>query len=159
MKVKIIVHSENGNTKLFAEEIKKAIEKKNIGCDMTQIETDARMRNYNPSNQVLNIKNMPDIEGYDYVILGGPVMAFSANAAVMKCLRDLRSLKGRKFIPFVTQHFPFPFMGGTNAIAMMSREAKKSGAEVLEGSIINISWHDYKKDMAEKAEKISDLLK
>ncbi|MGE3062642.1 MAG: flavodoxin family protein [bacterium] len=159
MKTLIIVHSETGNTKLFAEEIKKAIEKKGLECGITQIETDAPMRNYNPSKQVLNIINLPEVEGYDYVLLGGPVMAFSANAAVMKCIRDLKSLKGRKFIPFVTQHLPFPFLGGTNAIRMMSNEAKKSGAEVLEGGIINIAWHDYKTEMKIKAEKIASLLK
>ncbi|MDD3803207.1 MAG: hypothetical protein PHW02_02320 [bacterium] len=155
MKILIVFYSETGNTKLFAEEVKKAVEKKNIVCDMIQIETDVPARNYNPSNQVLNIKNMPDAEGYDYVILGGPVMAFRANYATMKCIKEINGIKGKKFIPFVTQHFPFPFMGGTNAISMMSKEAKKAGAEVLEGSIINIAWHDYKNDMKKKAEEIS----
>jgi len=158
MKAIVIVHSETGNTKLFADSIKNSIEKRNIECTLVQIKTDIPMRNYNPSKQSITITNMPEVEGFDYVLVGGPVMGFQANPVIMKCLREMKSLSGKKFIPFVTQHFPFKFMGGSNAISMMSKSAEKSGAVVLSGSVINISWHDYKKDILKKSDEISLLI-
>jgi len=157
MKAAVVFYSETGNTKLLAEEIKKALEKRGVETLFSQVESNVPARDHMQTLEALEIKNLPSVADCDIVFAGGPVMGFRANGATMKCISEMKSLKGKKFVPFVTQYFPFSFMGGSNSVRMMSNEAKRMGAEVMPGIIINVAWHDYKKDMASKAEKSAEM--
>jgi flavodoxin len=160
MKIAIIVHSKTGTTRKFADRIADRLKKSGHNMSLIQIETDVPVESGSVrSCKEFTITNLPDIRAYDVLLLGGPVWGFSASPVIIKCIKSLGDLEGKKVIPFVTQGFPFKFLGGKQAIALMSRYAADKKAAVLPGVVISKLFHDFEKDMDATASSIAVALK
>lgn len=148
MKTIIIVHSSTGTTRKFADKIAGKLRENGHSTIVTQLETDVPVKSGSVrSCEKFVITNLPKIKEYDAVLLGGPVWGFSASPVIIACIDALDDLKGKKVIPFVTQGFPFKFMGGKQAIALMSRHAASKQATTLRGAIVSKLFHDIETDM------------
>ncbi len=160
MNIAIIVHSKTGTTRKFADLIADSLKKDGHSTNLLQIETDVPVESGSVrSCKEFSVTNLPDIKTYDTLLFGGPVWGFSASPVIIACINALGDLTGKKVLPFVTMGFPFKFMGGKQAIALMGRNAADKKATVLPGVIIPKLFHDFEKDMEKAAISIVSTLK
>ncbi len=160
MNIIIILHSKTGTTRKFADRIASKLKDDGHSVKLTQIETDVPIKSGSVRRcEKFVITNQPDIKEYDTVLLGGPVWGFSASPVIIACINALDDLKGKKVLPFVTQGFPFKFMGGNQAIALMSRNAADKKAIVLPGVVVSKLFHDVERDMDKAATLVSSVFK
>jgi hypothetical protein len=69
-------------------------------------------------------------------------------------LMQAASLKGKKTGCFVTQSFPYPWMGGNRAIGQMGKICGSKGAEVFGTGIVNWSSRHREKKIADIIEEL-----
>ncbi len=160
MKVGILVHSHTGTTLKFAREIESKISRNGHEVTLVQLETDPAV---NPSNmsKIKNFKiiNLPDCSTFDYILVGGPVWAFSATPITTECFKQMGGLEEKKVMTFITMSFPMRFMGGNRAVSMIKKAAAQQGANVIgEGFVSSKMFHDQPKEMSEMAEKMASLV-
>jgi flavodoxin len=119
MKTVILVHSQSGTTLQFAKHIATQLKEKKHDVELIHLQTDPVIKIGSVSkNAPFKFTNLPDIKGYELILLGGPVWAFSASPVAIAALEKLENLSKKKFLPFVTMGFPFPGMGGKKATAI-----------------------------------------
>jgi flavodoxin len=140
MKIAVIVHSKTGTTlkagNLFAGKLRE----KGHSADVIELKTDPPVNTGSTrSHPQFKITNLPDCKDYDAVLIGGPVWAFSASPVIYEAIKALEGVGGKKVVPFVTHGIPLAFMGGKQAIELMSKTASERGANVLEGIMIGRS--------------------
>lgn len=118
MKIGIIVYSQTGNTYSVALKMQEALTKKGHSVDIEKIEA---IRD--EKQPALNIKlaKTPNVEKYDGIIFATFVEAFCLCPVMDTYLKQLKSLKNKKVALFVTQFFPYPWMGGNHAIKQMKK--------------------------------------
>jgi hypothetical protein len=73
-------------------------------------------------------------------------------------LNNFESLQGKKVACFVTQFFPYPWMGGNNAIKQMSGLCEKKGAIISGTGVVN--WKNKRREnmIEDVVEKFSKLV-
>lgn len=148
MKIGIIVHSHTGNTLSVAERLKDVLTLEGHSVNLEQVVA----FDENPSAATnVQLKIIPDVMGYDVLIFGAPVRAFSLSQVMKTYLLKVPSLDGKKVGCFVTQHFPYEWMGGKNSISQMKKLCSDKQANVFATGIVN--WTN-----KEREKKISDLL-
>jgi len=59
-------------------------------------------------------------------------------------LKQLKSLKNKKVALFVTQFFPYPWMGGNHAIKQMKKNCASKDNNITETGVIN--WKNKNRD-------------
>lgn len=141
MKIGIIVYSKTGNTLSVAKLIKERIM---LDRHMVAIETIEVSGN--PDKGEFKIEKSPKIETYDYIILGSPVQAFSLNPVMIEYLNKIGSFNSKKVICYVTQYFPYPWMGGNRSISQMVKQCEDKNAVIVKTGIIN--WSSRKRTQA-----------
>ncbi len=145
MHIGVIYYSVTGMTEEFASRIANGLIKEKHHVELIKIKTNIEVTG---PGRKFNVLNAVDCSGFDFVLFGGPVWAFSACPVVLESIRISKGLSGKKFIPFATMGFPFIFLGGKHAIDQTGRVAKEMGAEVVQnGVVIPKLFHDYRKLM------------
>jgi len=86
-----------------------------------------------------SFENIPDLSGFDALVFASWVEAFSLCTDMRSFLRQIPNLGKKKVALFVTQHFPFAWMGGNHAIRQMKAQCEKKGAIVVEAGVVNWS--------------------
>jgi flavodoxin len=132
MNTLILVHSKTGVTHYIASIIKERLEQKGNSVSLVKIETDVPV---DSDKTQFNITNIPDIKGFDNIIIGCPVWAFSPTIVIIKAIRSFSELRDVKVEPFVTMGMPFEILGGIRSIKIISQELGNAGAKVLKGFI------------------------
>ncbi|MBN2251118.1 MAG: flavodoxin family protein [Candidatus Altiarchaeota archaeon] len=156
MKIAVIVYSKTGTTLKLAKLFKEKLEGKNHAVDLVELATDPDIISGTAKHHTpFSITNLPDAEGYDALLVGGPVWAFSASPVIYEAVGGLKNVSGKKVLPFVTQGFPFTFLGGKQAIGLMSKELTKKGADVLPG--ISVPGMNREKRMKDAASDIDSI--
>ena len=159
MNIGIIVHSKTGTTLKFSEIIAGKCREKGHTVDLVQLKTDIAVDSGSVRQKMnFSLINNPDCSGYDAILAGGPVWALSASPIIIAFLEEQQSFSGKKLLPFVTMSFPFTFMGGKQAIKLMSSTAAGKGAVVLPGKIVPKLFHNYRALMEKAAEEIANIL-
>lgn len=154
MKIGIIVHSHTGNTYSVAEKLKDRLSAAGHSVTLEKV-TALNDDQMNPNK--IQLKGIPDINTYDALIFGAPVRGFSLSAVMKAYLTNAESLKNKKTACFVTEGFPFPWMGGNRAIAQMKDICSSKGCEVCGTGVIN--WSNKKRNsmIAETVDRFSCL--
>lgn len=156
MKIGIIFHSKTGTTLGFAHLIGGTLREQGHQIELTDLQTDAPV-NFGTvrSAPQFKVTNLPDGDKYDALLVGGPVWAFSASPVLFAAVKELKNIKGKKVLPFVTMGFPLPGMGGKQAIEILEKELTAAGARVLPGVIIPKMFHNFERLKEEVAKKIA----
>ncbi len=149
MNVGIILFSKTGNTEYFGLKLKERLESINKRVTLKKIELtkDSKLE-----SGMFEFEKRPKIKSFDIVIFGSPVHGFSLSIVMVKYIEEL-CLSGKKVICFVTQHFPYAWMGGNRAIKQMKNLCNEKGATIIESGIINWS----RKNREENIEKTVNL--
>jgi len=135
MNIGIVIHTSGGHTLKFAQAIRDKLVSLGHEVDLTGLRTIGTVTaGLLPLARVnFTIKNPPELEGFDTVLVGGPVWGFKASPVIMRYLvEDVRKLKGKRALSFVTMIG----VGGAKALRMMNDELEAAGADVLEGEAL-----------------------
>lgn len=153
MKVGIIVYSKTGNTLSVAERLKEKLKKEGCSVNLEQVET----VDENPAeSKNFKLKNIPDIKKYDILFFGAPVWAFSLSGVMNSYLSEIPSLMGKKVGVFVTQQFPYAWMGGKHSVKKMKTICQEKGAVILDTGVINWSHPKRESQIAEIIDNFSN---
>lgn len=142
MNIQIIVHSQTGNSLHVANMLKLNLESDTAVVAMTHIQADDE-KIMDPDQ--IKITALPDLKQADVLIIGGPVRGFGPSPAVKKAIRSLGSLKGKKVVLYVTEFFPFDFMGGKQTINAMTKMIEQKGGTVKLTRIIH--WYNWGRNL------------
>jgi flavodoxin len=116
MKIGIIVYSRTSNTYGVAQRLEKKFTQ--LGHNTTLLQVSGTDDNQRKSKHVV-LKDIPDITPFDVLIFGSPVHALHLSPIMQAYLDHLPTLKNKIVAGFVTQAFPFAFMGGNQAITCL----------------------------------------
>jgi flavodoxin len=140
MKVGIILYSQTGNTLSVAERLKESISKNhNVTIERIEVE-DKSIPRKNP----YKLSILPNVDNYDILIFGSLVEAFSLSPVTKDYLKQINSLKNKKVLLYVTEHFPKPWMGGNHAIKQMKKIVLEKEGNIIDSGVIN--WKNKKRE-------------
>lgn len=152
MKVGIIVHSHTGNTLSVAERLK---EKLHEAGHLVNLEQVIAINEDPSSTGNIQLKTIPDISAYNVLIFGAPVRGFSLSPVMKAYLAQLPEMPGKKIGCFVTQQFPYRWMGGTQAIKQLEKYCETKGKSIYETGIVNWSHKEREEKIIEVINKLS----
>ncbi len=133
MNIGIIVYSKTGNTFEVGSRLKGVLEQKghSVNLDRVTIEGEAK-----PGDKDVKLINIPLVDGYERIIFGTPVQAFSLAVAMETYLKQVPTLGGKEVSLFVTKHLPFVWTGGKRTLGQMEKVCKDKGASVRGKEIV-----------------------
>ena len=148
MNIGIIVHSHTSNTLSVAEKLK---EKFMADGHLVTLEQVTAVNEDPASATNVELLAIPDTNGYDMIIFGAPVRAFSLSPVMLLYLNQLPSLQGKKISCFVTQQLPFACLCGNRSIKQMKKAIIAKNGTVHETGVVN--WSSKKRE-----DLITDLI-
>jgi len=152
MNIGIIVFSKTGNTFSVAEKLRDTLLEMGNKVALEKL-TASNNVEIDPKKVVLS--NPPSTQGYDMLVFGAPVNGGRLPAVMQAYLQGIASLEGKSVAGFVTQAFPFPWMGGTQAISGMEKLVQAKGGKVSATGVVNWMFAGKRKTLiAETIEKI-----
>lgn len=156
MKIGIIVHSKTGNTLFVAQKLK---DKLSAAGHLVSLERVSAFNDEETDVQKVRLAQAPSAKEYDMIIFGAPVRGCAISSVMKAYLSGIASFEGKNISCFVTEFFPFPNMGGNQAIRQMTDICKARGAKISETGIINwISKAKREKLIAATIDKICALV-
>jgi len=156
MKIGIIIHSKTGNTYSTAINIKEKLEDNGHKVNIDKL---IPIDKVHPGVKNIKLKNNPDVGGYDALVFGAPVWAFSVSPVMSEYLTNLSSLKNKNIFCYVTKALSFNFTGGTQAVSKMMKICKSKGGNVIGTDIIFVGRKPEKSNELKLLNKIQDLFK
>ncbi|MFA6889905.1 MAG: flavodoxin domain-containing protein [Bacilli bacterium] len=135
MKIAIVYVSYTGNTKEVAFAIERALKATHHEVSLFALETNP----HDPKVANLTLKAIPSLQKFDGVVLGSPVHGFGLSIAMNAFLKETSLFQGKKVYPFVTQFFPFAWMGGSASLKAFKKLIQVKDGIPLSGYIINWS--------------------
>lgn len=149
MKIGIIVHSITGNTLSVSEQIQQRLREAGHTVSIARIRPTGKEPVQNEA--AVRLEQIPDLSGYDALVFGAPVQAFSLDPVMSAYLKQAPDLGGRKTVCFLTQQLPFRFFAGNRSIRKLQALCEaRHGAVCLTG-IVNWSHK-------ERSRMIEDLV-
>ncbi len=155
MNIGLIIHSQTGHTLSVAAKLQKKLAAAGHTVTLERLETEGEVR---PGVKDVNLKSVPCVENYDAVAFGSPVHGFALPLAMQAYLRQVPSLAGKRVACFVTQSFPFAWMGGNNALHQMRRAVEAKGTQVRGSGVVNWSRRSRERQSAEVVDRLSRCL-
>ncbi len=155
MNIGIIVHSQTGHTYSVAQNLKKRLAAAGHSANLERVISVGTVR---PGAKDVQFETRPDADSYDALVFGAPVHGFSLSPVMTSYLNQIVSLKSKKVACYVTQFFPFPWMGGNRAIGQMKKICKSKGAEILGSAVVNWSSLRRNRQIIESVDRLNGLL-
>jgi NAD(P)H dehydrogenase (quinone) len=154
MKIGIIIHSRTGHTHFVAQRLEEKLSADGHTVDIQQLRLAGGQ---DVPGKDSKIENPPDLSGYDRVIFGAPVHAFSLSKVMEAYLTQVSSLAGKTVACFVTKGLPFGWTGGSRAIDKMNEICESKWA-IVSGTGIVVWNKNREKQINDLIEKFSGLL-
>lgn len=136
MKIGIFVHSKTGNTLSVAQRLQ---EKLTLAGHSASILRISAVNDEEIDFKKIELNDKPNAQGFDILMFGAPVRGFSLSPVMQYYLTSIGSLKDKKTACFMTQSFPYPWMGGNRAMKQLCKICTDKGANIFETGIINWS--------------------
>jgi len=152
MKIGIIVFSQTGNTHSVALRLKEQLSAAGHSANVERVEISGELGRGATNFQ---LKTRPEVDPYDALVFGAPVMAFSLSPVMTSYLEQIASLQNRKVACLVTQFFPYPWLGGNRAIGQMRKICEMKGATVCGTGIVNWSRKRRDQQIAQVVDRLS----
>lgn len=136
MNIGIILHSRTGNTLCVAQKLQ---EKLLAAGHSVSIQRVSAANDDEADVQKIRLLEKPDAGAYDALLFGAPVRGFSLSPVMQAYLLGIGPLRGKKAGCFMTQFFPYFWMGGKRALAQMCGLVKAKGAALGETGVVQWS--------------------
>jgi flavodoxin len=154
LKIGIIIHSHTGNTLSVAQELKEKLLAEGHSVSLEQV---IAVDDQQGDKAKVEFANKPELDTYDVLIFGAPVRAFSLSAIMAAYLTQVASLQGKKVGCFVTQQFPYPWLGGNRSVRQMKKLCEAKGALVVATGIVNWSSKQRQEKISDTVQKLSNV--
>jgi len=155
MNIGIIVFSKTGNTLSVAEKLRDTLLETGHKVALKQV-TASNDVERDPKKTVLT--NPPSADGYDMLVFATPVYGGRLPAAMQAYLQGITSLEGKLVAGFVTQAFPFAWMGGNQTINGMEKLLQVKGGKLTATGVVNWMFSGKRKALiAETVGKIAAI--
>ncbi len=148
MNIGIIIYSETGNNLAVAQRVAETLNAAGHTAEIKQV-TIAKREN---TSAAVTLKDIPSTDGYDLLIFGAPVQAFSLCRAMTLYLKQLGSIEGIPVGCFNTQGLNKKWMGGNRAFKTMQTLLLASGAASVT-RVGHVHWKAKDRD-----QQIADLV-
>jgi flavodoxin len=139
MKIGLIVFSQTGNTLKVAQALASSLRDGGHEAQLLRVSV-ATADPKDASKPVLLDK--PDPGAFDMVYFAAPVQGFSLAPAMLAYLTQMPALGGKRVAYFVTQFFPFRWMGGNRALRQFKAALEAKGAALTQSGVVNWSRKD-----------------
>lgn len=146
MKIGLIVFSLTGNTLKVAQALESSL--KDAGHDPQILRVTVASSDTKDA-QTPVLVDKPDPSGFDMVYFAAPVQAFSLAPAMAAYLRQMPALGGKRVACFMTQHFPYRWMGGNHALGQLKAALAAKGASMTASGVVNWSRKDRDQQVAQ----------
>ncbi len=156
MNIGIIIHTQTGHTLHFAKAIQNKLIEQGHTAEVKGLRTKGAVK---PRSSKFELRRIPKTDEYEAILFGGPVWAFTASPVIIKFLKTIGTLKGKKALCFVTMGLPLPFLGGKQAVKAMESELDLSGGDILPGVILPYFFKGNRGKMNAAVQRVSDSLK
>lgn len=134
MKIGVIVYSYTNNTLTIAKKLESILLDKGYDVEVKSIKAEDESTNINHYNLV----NIPSVENYDSIVFATCVRGFDCALIFKQYIQTIKTLKDKKVCGFVSQYFPFDFMGGSQALKSMKKMINDKEANFIELSSIHM---------------------
>ena len=131
MEIGIIVHSLTGNTLSVAERLQERLAADGHDVEIEQLKTIGEEKTNENNSANITLKSYPDPQAHDLLIIAGPVRGASASPVLKHYFSRVGQFENKPMLLFVTEFFPFPWMGGKNALKQMTALCDEHGADVI----------------------------
>ena len=112
MKIGIIIHTNTNHTLEVANELKTVLSKNHE----VHIDKVTSLNEKESQNGNVELKDIPSIKSYDYLIFGAPINGFALTKTMVAYLKQLDNIKPIKAMVYVTHFFPGKGLGGKQGI-------------------------------------------
>ncbi len=154
MKIGIIFYSHTNNTAFVARKLQEKLDQAGHQTRLEQI----TIKGKTPAQPGrFELDHVPAVGGYDAVIFGSPVQAFSLNPVMKEYLEQLPPMTGSIVACFVTKQLPVKWSGGTQATSMMKSICESKGTVVRGVEIIFWSKGKREQSITRGVENLSSL--
>ena len=154
MNIGVVVYSRSGNTLSVTEKLKERLSAAGHSVKLEQV---AVAGGGKPGERRLELGTLPDLAGYDGVVFGAAVEAFSLSSVMSAYLKRVGSLEGKKVAFLVTEGFPYPWMGGNRAVSQMKKLCRAKGAEIVGSAVVNWAKSRREKTTAAALDRLTGL--
>ncbi len=156
MRIGIVVYSQTGHTRQVAAKLKETLAA--AGHSVTLDEVTLTQPRTSGAKSV-ELGPLPNVESYDLVAFGAPVEAFSLTPVMSQALGAIGSLSAKRVLCFVTQGFPYAWLGGNRAVRQMRRLCEAKSGTILGGAVVNWMGKGLDERIANAVERLSGLVK
>jgi len=141
MNIGLIVYSQTGNTLAVAERLQRQFRAQGHDASLQQLQVVV-----GSGKQIRGVRvvELPDLGGYQALVLCSPVQGFSLAPAMKAYLSQAKLASGLPVALLMTQHFPYPWMGGKQAMAQFQQACRQHGA-VIKGEMI-VNWSNSRRE-------------
>lgn len=138
MKIGFIIHSQSGNTLSVAHKLMDQLNIQGHDVVLTHIkDEDVNNSMQHPERLVTVVEEVKS--NVDVLIIGGWFQAFSLCRGLNHYINHQLNIQAKETHLFLTHHFPFEWMGGTNAMKQLSKHVLMKGHVVKTTKIFNWS--------------------
>ncbi len=133
MKIAIIIHSKTGNTLRVAVRIQEKLILMGYSASIVCIQP-----NHEHATDIdhIHYTSLIDVRDYDAFVVGCPTHGASMSLPMSAYLKQLRRFDNKKVNCFVTEFFPFSWMGGKRALTQLKSVCSSKGTSVNSSGII-----------------------
>ena len=150
MKIGIIVHSQTGHTLLVGERLREKLQSDGHEVTLKRFQnTETPQGPQKPED--IKLDQIPEANGYDALIFGAWVQAFNLCPGFTSYLKQIPDFDTNNVSCFLTEQFPYKWMGGSLALSKMKKGLTGKGATIKESGVIN--WGNKKRE-----KQIDDLV-
>lgn len=154
MNIGIIVYSQTGNTHSVALKLQERLAGAGHSVELHRLSI---VGTYQPGNKDVQFTALPSLERYDGIVFAAPVQGFALAPVMQSYFTHITSLQRKKVAGFVTQFFPFPWMGGTRAINQLKQICQSKGVKVCGTGVVNWKNSNREQRIEEIVERLSGL--
>ncbi len=134
MNICLVVHSQTGNTRSVADRLLAELEESGHTAVVFDVKPSGGSEQ---KPETIVFDDPPSLEGYQGFVFAAPVHGFSLSPVMAAFMKTLPPLGGRTSACFVTQAFPFAWMGGNRAVRQLCRLCEERGASVRGTGVVN----------------------
>ena len=155
MKVQFIIYSHTGHTKTVAESIKSELITSGHDVEMEYVQPREKL---DLKAEMVELKEMPDPQGQDVVIIGSPVHGGRVSAPIRAFLSKVTTLEEIRIILLVT-HFFRPGWGAVQTLQHLRELCEIKGGKVIAEA--HVKWFSLfrKREIKKTTDYLSSFLK
>lgn len=134
MNIGVVVYSQTGNTRSVAGKLQEVLTAAGHQAALVEVRLVGERKQ---GTRVFELGSLPSLDGYEALVFGSSVEAFSLSPVMAKYLGSVPTLEKRRVACLVTQAFPYAWLGGNRALRQMRRLCEAKGAVILGGTVVN----------------------